>query len=75
MKRFLTILIGIMMLMGFTACSKESGNADKGNDGIIEDAGNAVDDVLDGAENVVDDVTGSSGGNTSKTEQGVKKSN
>ncbi len=63
MKKILTILVGVTMLLSFASCSRDSGNADKGNDGIIEDAGNAVNDVLDGAENAVDDVTGSNGGN------------
>ena len=63
MKKILSVLIGVMMLVSFASCSRDNSNADKGDDGIIDDAGNAVNDVLDGAENVVDDVTGSDGGN------------
>lgn len=63
MKKLVTLLVGIMMVFAFTACSSERGNTDKGNDGIIEDAGNAVNDALNGAENVIDDVTGSDNAN------------
>ena len=63
MKRVIALILGLMLVLSFAACSSNNGNADKGNDGIIEDAGNAVNDVLDGAENVVDDVTGSDSAN------------
>jgi len=63
MKKVLSVLVGVAMLVCLVSCSRDKSNADKGNDGIIEDAGNAVDDALDGAENVVDDMTGSDGGN------------
>lgn len=66
MKKLLTLMLSALMLMGCVACSKNTGNADKGNDGIIEDAGKSTNDVLNGAEDVVDDVTGSdNGGNHS----------
>ncbi len=64
MKKVIALIVGLMLILSFTACSSGSSNADKGNDGIIEDAGNAVNDTLDGAENVVDDITGSNNGNT-----------
>ena len=63
MKRVITLILGLMLVFSFVACSSNNGNADNGSDGIIEDAGNAVNDVLDGAENVVDDVTGSDSAN------------
>ena len=63
MKRVITLILGLMLVFSFAACSSNSGNADKGDDGIIEDAGNAVNDVLDGTENAVDDITGSDSAN------------
>ena len=62
MKKILSVLVGIVMMLSFASCTRNNTNADRGNDGMIEDAGNAVNDVLDGAENVVDDVTGSNEG-------------
>ena len=66
MKKILSVLVGIVMMLSFASCTRNNTNADRGNDGIIDDAGNAVNDVLDGAENVVDDVTGSNGGNNNQ---------
>ena len=66
MKKILSVLVGIVMMLSFASCTRNNTNADRGNDGMIEDAGNAVNDVLDGAENVVDDVTGSNGGNNNQ---------
>ena len=66
MKKILSVLVGIVMMLSFASCTRNNTNADRGNDGMIEDAGNAVNDVLDGAENVVDDVTGSNGGNNNE---------
>ena len=66
MKKILSVLVGIVMVLSFASCTRNNTNADRGNDGMIEDAGNAVNDVLDGAENVVDDVTGSNGGNNNE---------
>ena len=63
MKKVITLIVGLMLMFSFVACSSNSGNADKGNDGVIEDMGNAVNDTLDGAQNVVDDVTGSDNAN------------
>ena len=63
MKKIVTLLLGLTLLFSFTACSRNNGNADKGTDGIIEDAGNAANDVLNGAENAIDDVTGSNNNN------------
>ena len=66
MKKILSVLVGIVMMLSFASCTRNNTNADRGNDGMIEDAGNAVNDVLDGAENVDDDVTGSNGGNNNQ---------
>lgn len=66
MKKILSVLVGIVMMLSFASCTRNNTNADRGSDGIIDDAGNAVNDVLDGAENVVDDVTGSNGGNNNQ---------
>ena len=66
MKKILSVLVGIVMVLSFASCTRNNTNADRGSDGIIDDAGNAVNDVLDGAENVVDDVTGSNGGNNNQ---------
>ena len=75
MKKIFAVLMGLMILLSSTACSRDTSNADKGDDGMIEDAGNAVDEVLDGAENVVDDVTGSDGGsnNNNKVDNNADK--
>ena len=63
MKRVITLILGLMLVVGCVACSSNMGNADKGNDGVIEDAGDAVNGALDGAQDVVDDVTGSDSAN------------
>ncbi len=68
MKKILSVLVGIIMVLSFASCTRNNTNADRGNDGMVDDAGNAVNDVLDGAENVVDDVTGSNGGNNSQND-------
>lgn len=68
MKKIFTLLVSLAMVFAFTACSSNGGNADKGNDGMIQDAGDAVNDALDGAENVVDDVTGSDNNNNNNTD-------
>lgn len=68
MKKIITLLVTLSMMFAFTACSSKNSNADKGNDGIVQDAGNAVNDALDGAENVVDDVTGSDKNNNNSND-------
>lgn len=72
MKKIITLLVGITMMFAFTACSSKNSNADKGSDGLVQDAGDAADDVLDGAKDVVDDVTGSGKNdtNTNSTDKG-----
>ncbi len=69
MKKIITLVAALSVLLTFTACSSNRGTDGKNDGGMMQDAGNAVNDVLDGAENVVDDMTGSNKNDTNSGQQ------
>jgi uncharacterized protein with FMN-binding domain len=56
MKKILALLVCVLMLFSLVACADDNGNADEGNDGVVDEA---ADDADEGAadEGAVDDKT------------------
>ncbi|MDF2949321.1 MAG: fumarate reductase/succinate dehydrogenase flavoprotein domain protein, partial [Sedimentibacter sp.] len=83
MKKILALLVCVLMLFSLVACADDNGNADEGNDGVVDEAADkadegtadegAIDDAVDDAVDDADDAKGNidTGNGDNKTLEGT----
>lgn len=79
MKKILALLVCVLMLFSLVACADDNGNADEGNDGVVDEAADkadegtadegAIDDAVDDADDAKGNIDTGNGDN--KTLEGT----